>query len=112
MLLASFINASTITCPSGPGGKALYLQTNEQQNSMISIPIGNDGKLYGGIATLTGGLGGDSIDKMTHMPAGPDALSSQGSVFAIDGVSSLVMSLVQSQAHAGFVARLRGERRI
>ncbi|KAF3401692.1 hypothetical protein F1880_009969 [Penicillium rolfsii] len=84
-LFASRIHASAIACPSGHAGKALYLQTNEQQNSLISIPIGKDGMLYGGISTPTGGQGGDSINGMTNMPAGPDALSSQGSVFTIDG---------------------------
>jgi hypothetical protein len=108
-LLASRIHASAIACSSGPAGKALYLQTNEQQNSLISIPIGKDGMLYGGISTPTGGQGGDSINGMTHMPAGPDALSSQGSVFTIDDVSSLVLSLVQSQAHTDLAVRLRGE---
>lgn len=115
VLFASYINASMNTCPSGPSGpsgKALYLQSNEQQNSVISIPIGNDGMLYGGITTLTGGMGGDSINGMTHTPAGPDALSSQGSVFVIDDVSFHVTSSVNSQTHPEFAARLRCERRI
>ena len=109
--LISLINASAILCPSGLGGKALYLQSNEQQNAVISIAIGNDGKLHGGITTLTGGVGGDGINGMTHAPASPDALSSQGSVFVIEDVSFLVTSFVHSQADSNFAVCLRGERR-
>lgn len=87
MLLGSFVGANAVPYSCGHGGKALYLQSNEQQNSIISIPIGDDGKLYGGIATLTGGMGGDGINGMTGAPAAPDALSSQSSVFVIDDVS-------------------------
>jgi hypothetical protein len=91
--LAGCAHAEIIkTCPKVPTeashvGKALYFQSNEQQNSIVSIPIGHDGKLYGGIVTSTGGMGGDSIDGTTNKPAGPDALSSQGSVIVSDKVS-------------------------
>jgi hypothetical protein len=112
VLLASLTNASVTGCPSGLGRKALYVQSNEQQNSVISIAIGNDGKLHDGITTLTGGMGGDGINGMTHEPASPDALSSQGSVFVIDDVSFLETSSLHSQANSNFPARLRGERRI
>ncbi|KAJ5585208.1 uncharacterized protein N7459_005008 [Penicillium hispanicum] len=79
-------------CAEGPHhawavGKAVYLQSNEQHNSVISIPIGKDGKLHGGVVTATGGAGGDSIDGSTNAPASPDALSSQGSVVVSDDVS-------------------------
>jgi hypothetical protein len=82
----------TNACPQSPYearhvGKAIYFQSNEQSNSVISIPIGHDGKLYGGGVTATGGRGGDSIDGTTLKPAGPDALSSQGSVVVSDNVS-------------------------
>ncbi|KAJ5115822.1 hypothetical protein N7456_000170 [Penicillium angulare] len=83
-LLASGINANLDACPVRSGGKALYVQSNEQQNYVISIPIGSDGKLYGGIATLTNGMGSDIIDGTTNAPAESDALSSQSSVFVID----------------------------
>jgi len=73
-------------------GKAVYLQSNEQQNSVISISIGHDGKLYGGNITPTGGMGGDSIDGMTNKPAAPDALSSQGSVVVNGNVSLSILS--------------------
>ncbi|KAJ5289001.1 hypothetical protein N7478_002031 [Penicillium angulare] len=85
-LIASGTNANLDACPVRPGAKALYLQSNEQQNSVISIPIGSDGKLYGGIATLSGGMGSDIINAMTNAPAESDALSSQSSVFVIDDV--------------------------
>jgi hypothetical protein len=91
--LAGFAYANEINaCPKGPqqssgSGKTVYFQTNEQQNSIVSIPIGHDGMLYGGMTTTTGGMGGDSIDGTTNMPAGPDALSSQGSVVVTGKVS-------------------------
>lgn len=71
-----------------PVGKAVYLQSNEDLNSVISIPIGHDGKLYGGFVTATGGAGGSSIDGTTNLPAAPDALSSQGAVIVVDKVSA------------------------
>lgn len=79
-------------CPKHPQeafrvGKAVYLQSNKEHNSIISIPIGHDGKLYGGMITATGGRGGDSIDGATNKPAGPDALSSQGSVVVSENAS-------------------------
>ncbi|KAJ5605272.1 hypothetical protein N7510_010426 [Penicillium lagena] len=67
-----------------PVGKVVYVQSNEHQNSIISIAIDHDGMLYGGTVTPMGGMGGDSIDGMTNTPAGPDALSSQGSVIVED----------------------------
>lgn len=67
--------------------KAVYFQSNEQHNAIVSIPIGHDGMLYGGAVTATGGMGSDSIDGATKKPAGPDALSSQGSVVVSDNVS-------------------------
>lgn len=79
-------------CPKHPQeafrvGKAVYLQSNKEHNSIISIPIGQDGKLYGGMITTTGGMGGDGIDGATNKPAGPDALSSQGSVAVSENAS-------------------------
>lgn len=70
-----------------PSGKAVYFQSNEQENSVISIPIGRDGKLYGGMVTSSGGKGGAGIDGTTKKPAAPDALSSQGSVVVSGDVS-------------------------
>lgn len=79
-------------CPKNPReefrvGKAVYLQSNKEHNSIISIPIGHDGKLHGGMITATGGMGGDGIDGATNKPAGPDALSSQGSVVVSENAS-------------------------
>ncbi|KAJ5630306.1 uncharacterized protein N7484_010406 [Penicillium longicatenatum] len=85
-LLVKSTNANIIqACPGDPcnewhSGKAVYLQSNEHDNSVVSIPIGRDGKLSGGIVISSGGKGGASIDGTTKKPAGPDALSSQGSV--------------------------------
>lgn len=92
-LLVEFTNANFIeACLGDPynrwhPGKALYLQSNEQDNSVVSIPIGRDGKLYGGMVTSSGGKGSAGIDGATNKPAGPDALSSQGSVTVSGDVS-------------------------
>lgn len=91
--MAGCVHANPMNaCSGGSGeasrvGKALYFQSNEQQNSIVSVPIGHDGKLHGGMVTATGGMGGDIIDGATNKLAGPDALSSQGSVVVIDKVS-------------------------
>ncbi|KAJ6005169.1 hypothetical protein N7451_003113 [Penicillium sp. IBT 35674x] len=85
-LLVECTKAQTIeACPGDPyngwpSGKAVYFQSNEQENSVISIPIGRDGKLSGGTITSSGGKGSAGIDGTTKKPAAPDALSSQGSV--------------------------------
>ncbi|KAJ6093574.1 hypothetical protein N7486_008863 [Penicillium sp. IBT 16267x] len=82
-LLVECTNANIIeACPEDPyngwhSGKAVYLQSNEQDNSVVSIPIGRDGKLYGGMVTSSGGKGGAGIDGTTKKPAAPDALLSQ-----------------------------------
>lgn len=90
--LTGRIFASPMSTDSGPVGKAVYLQSNEHENSVISITIGHDGKLYGGMTTSTGGMGGAGIDGTTNKPAGPDALSSQGSVVVKDNVSLSILS--------------------
>jgi hypothetical protein len=92
-LLVKSTNANIIqACPGDlynewHSGKAVYLQSNEHDNSVVSIPIGRDGKLSGGMVTSSGGKGGASIDGTTKKPAGPDALSSQGSVTVSGDVS-------------------------
>jgi hypothetical protein len=60
--------------------KAVYFQTNKSPNNVVAIPVANDGTLSGGKLTATGANGGNTVDPMTGIPAGPDALSSQGSV--------------------------------
>lgn len=76
------------SCSAEAVGKALYLQTNDNCNKVISVPIALDGTLYGGSAAATGGSGGDQINAMTNMPAAPDALASQGAVSIAGDVSS------------------------
>lgn len=57
-LLAGRTRAVAVeTCSTNPHdgwsvGKAVYLQSNKDLNSIISIPIGHDGKLYGGLLLL------------------------------------------------------------
>lgn len=92
-LLVGCTYANSIeSCPRDPNngflaGKTVYLQSNEQNNSIVSIPIGRDGKLYGGMVTPSGGMGGDGIAGTTNKSAAPDALSSQGSVTVSGDVS-------------------------
>ncbi|KIW16325.1 hypothetical protein PV08_06376 [Exophiala spinifera] len=88
--------------PSGSGdcGKAIYLITNDQTNSVVALPIGADGKLSNGSVTATGGSGSNSIDSSNGMPAAPDALVAQSSltragnkIFAVNAGSNTVSML-------------------
>ncbi|KAI1207734.1 uncharacterized protein F4807DRAFT_462534 [Annulohypoxylon truncatum] len=80
-------------------GKAVYLITNDQVNSVVALPIKADGTLGVGTVTPSGGNGASSINGMTNQTAGPDSLASQsaltvagGYVFAVNpGSNSLSM---------------------
>ncbi|KAI1370560.1 hypothetical protein F4677DRAFT_350502 [Hypoxylon crocopeplum] len=80
-------------------GKAVYLLTNDAVNSVVALPIKDDGTLTAGTVTPSGGKGSNSIDGATMKPAGPDALVSQSAltiagnyVFAVNaGSNSLSM---------------------
>lgn len=60
--------------------KALYFQSNEQENTVISVKINDNGTLSKGLMAYTNGTGASEISAATNMTASPDGLSSQGSV--------------------------------
>lgn len=60
--------------------KAIYFITNDGNNAVAAVPIGDDGTLSGGTVTETCGKGANSIDGTTNQPAAPDALLSQSAV--------------------------------
>ncbi|KAI9806641.1 MAG: hypothetical protein M1825_006098 [Sarcosagium campestre] len=64
--------------------RAVYLLSNNDQNSVVAINVRQDGTLGSGRMTATGGKGGVLIDGMTKKPATTDALASQ-SALAIAG---------------------------
>ena len=61
-------------------GKAVYFMTNEEQNSIVALPIANDGTLSEGTVTCTGGKGDVAISGMTMEPAATDPLIGQSAV--------------------------------
>lgn len=62
-----------------PTGKAVYLITNDAQNSVVALPISADGTLEKGTITPSGGKGSNSLDAQKQ-PAAPDALVSQSAL--------------------------------
>lgn len=65
---------------SKPDGKALYFTTNDDTNSVVAVPIGDNGKLYKGTVTPTGGKGLVSISGTTNASAVGDGLLSQSAI--------------------------------
>ncbi|KAH9895355.1 hypothetical protein F4778DRAFT_746424 [Xylariomycetidae sp. FL2044] len=65
-------------------GRAVYLLTNDEVNSVVALPINSDGTLSPGTVTPSGGNGSSSISGTTMEPAGPDALVSQSSLAIAD----------------------------
>jgi hypothetical protein len=62
-------------------GRAVYMITNEKNNAVVAVPIGQDGLLKaGGSSTATGGAGANGIDGANNQPAAPDPLFSQSSL--------------------------------
>ncbi|KAH7136882.1 hypothetical protein B0J13DRAFT_587025 [Dactylonectria estremocensis] len=82
--------------------KSIYLLSNEDANSVIAVPVGMDGQLFGGTSTATGGKGSLSIDGATNQTAATDGLVSQSSLtvaghklFAVNaGSNSVTMFLI------------------
>lgn len=67
--------------PMATVGKAVYMVTNnDQQNTVLALPIGADGMLGKGQSTATGGKGATAIDGSTMKPSNPDALISQSAL--------------------------------
>ncbi|KKY34274.1 putative 3-carboxymuconate cyclase [Diaporthe ampelina] len=67
-------------------GKAVYMLSNQASNSVIAVPIAEDGSLdEAGVSSInTGGSGANGVDGSTNQPAVPDALFSQ-SALAVAG---------------------------
>jgi hypothetical protein len=89
----------------GVGAKAIYFMSNQDENSIIMLPVQADGTLGEGSTIATGGKGGSLIDAMTNEPAQTDVLASQGAVrvlgdnlFAVNaGSNSLSMFAIDPQ---------------
>ncbi|KAM0273144.1 hypothetical protein ACHAQH_008464 [Verticillium albo-atrum] len=72
--------ASSSCKAASPAAKAVYLLSNEPENSVIALPIGANGMLSAGQKAATGGEGSNAIDGSTGQPAAPDALVSQSAL--------------------------------
>lgn len=62
--------------------KAVYLLSNEVQNSVVALKVHRDGTLSPGSVHLTGGKGAAGIDDATNATADRDVLFSQSSLRA------------------------------
>lgn len=70
-------------------GKAIYMLSNQESNSVVAVPIAGDGTLNeaGGSSTNTGGSGANGVDGETNQPAAPDPLFSQSALTVAGNVS-------------------------
>ncbi|KAK6063757.1 hypothetical protein SCUP515_12187 [Seiridium cupressi] len=79
-------------CKPGPAtGKAVYILTNEQVNTVLALPIASDGTINGGApcrSIATSGSGSNGV-LATGQLAGPDALFSQSALTIAGKVSPL-----------------------
>jgi hypothetical protein len=64
----------------GAGAKAIYFMTNQDENSVMMLPVQDDGLLAPGSVIVTGGKGASLIDAKTGQPAASDTLASQAAV--------------------------------
>ncbi|KAJ8119196.1 hypothetical protein ONZ43_g3812 [Nemania bipapillata] len=78
-------------------GTAVYLISNDSPNTIIALPIGEDGTLSAGTITPSGGNGSVSFAHKVGVPAAPDGLVSQSSItiagqhlFAVNAGSNTV----------------------
>ncbi|KAG6355312.1 hypothetical protein INS49_003273 [Diaporthe citri] len=88
-------------------GKAIYMLSNQASNSVVAVPIAEDGTLNeaGGSSTNTGGSGANGVDGSTNQPAMPDPLFSQSALtvagnnlFAVNaGSNTLSMFAIDAQ---------------
>ncbi|POS79352.1 hypothetical protein DHEL01_v202237 [Diaporthe helianthi] len=105
-------------------GKAVYMLSNQASNTVVAVPIAQDGTLNeaGGSSTTTGGAGATGIDGSTNAPSNPDALFSQSALtvagnnlFAVNaGSNTLSMFTIDAQdptklTMVGQPAQLPGE---
>ena len=68
--------------------RAVYLLSNEVQNSVVALKVNRDGTLSPGSVHLTGGKGAAGIDDATNATADRDVLFSQSSLRADGNVCS------------------------
>lgn len=87
LLLSMSVGAIPLAERACSTGEAIYFITNNAENAVVAVSIGDNGTLSGGTVTLTSGKGSNSIDGTTHQPAGPDALVSQGAVDVAEKVT-------------------------
>ncbi|CAK7210468.1 hypothetical protein SEUCBS140593_000834 [Sporothrix eucalyptigena] len=83
-------------------GKAIYITSNTAQNSIVAVPIAQNGSLIvnQGSSTATGGSGASGITASSGAAAGPDSLFSQSAIalagqylFAVNPGSNTVSML-------------------
>ncbi|KAI1803084.1 hypothetical protein F4811DRAFT_526508 [Daldinia bambusicola] len=86
-------------------GKAVYFLSNDNENSIVALPIQPDGTLKAGKRNPVNGVGSNTIDGSTKQPAAPDALVSQSSitisgntVFAVSAQSGSVTPMTISDS--------------
>lgn len=88
-------------------GKAVYMMTNLAPNSVVAVPIAQDGTLdeAGGSKTNTGGSGATGMDGSTNAPSNPDALFSQSALTVAGNVSraSFCLAILSLSLAAGAV---------
>ena len=81
LAVAPYVSAHPRSCraDSAASGKAIYFITNDAENAVVAVPIGNDGTLSGGTVTGTEGAGSAALGA-DGQPALPDALVSQSAL--------------------------------
>lgn len=78
--LTSTVSAHPFRKQPNTSNNAIYFLTNEKANSVVAVPIGQDGMLSGGMTTATQGAGSNSINGETNEPAVPDPLIGQAAL--------------------------------
>lgn len=66
--------------------KAIYFQTNQKANAIVSLAVHGNGTLSEGQFTYTNGSGASMLSAATKTTAAPDGLSSQGSVVVVGNI--------------------------
>ncbi|EHK48946.1 hypothetical protein TRIATDRAFT_280963 [Trichoderma atroviride IMI 206040] len=108
--LATESAAAPTSCPPPKvkPGRAIYITSNQQQNSIIALPIGSNGQLSAGTLTATGGSGSSILNQNGNVqtPATADVLSSQSAVtvagnylFAVNAGSNTVSMFAIDPLH-------------
>lgn len=79
--------------------KAVYLLSNEVQNSVVALKVNRDGTLSPGSVHLTGGKGAAGIDDAKNATADGDVLFSQSSLRADGNVCASLRPFCGTQIH-------------